>query len=78
MASESRYPAGDTGTGADFTDIGTWRLITAQDLVAAVVDAETEITADEAVRKGAMVQTPTPPPRRTKTSGRRTERLQRR
>ena len=62
MASESRYPTGDTGTGADFTDIGTWRLRTAQDLVVAVVEADTEITAEAAVREGSMVQTPTPPP----------------
>ena len=62
MASESRDPTEDTGTGADITDIGTWRLRTAQYLVAAVVEAETEITVEAAVRKGAMVKTPTPSP----------------
>ena len=61
MASESRDPTGDTGTGADITDIGTRRLRTAQDLVADVVEAETLITAEAEVREGAMVQTPTPP-----------------
>ena len=45
MASESRDPTGDTGTGSDITDIGTRRLRTVRDLVAAVVEAETEITA---------------------------------
>ena len=61
MALENRHPTGDTGTGAV---IGTWRIRMAQDLVADVVDvaaAETEITAEAAVGKGAMVQTPTPP-----------------
>ena len=62
MASESRDPTGDTGTGADITDIVTRRLRTAQDSVADVVEAETEITAEAAVREGEMVQTPTPPP----------------
>ena len=58
MASENRHPTGDTGTGAF---IGTRRIITAQYLVADVVDmavAETEITA--AVGEGEMVQTTTP------------------
>ena len=41
MASESRDPTGDTGTGAEFTDTGSWRLRTAQDLVVYVVEAET-------------------------------------
>ena len=61
MASESRYPTGDTGTGADFMDIGTRRLRTARYLVADMVEAEMEITAEAAVLKGAMVQTPIPP-----------------
>ena len=61
MASESRDPTGDTGTGAEFTDTGSWRLRTAQDLVVYVVEAETEITAEAAVREWEMVQTPTPP-----------------
>ena len=61
MASESRYPTEETGTGADVTDIGNQRLRTAQDLVADVVETETEITTEAAVRKGEMVQTPTPP-----------------
>ena len=65
MASESRDPTGNTGTGAYFTDIGTQILRTAQYLVADVAEAETEITVEAAVRKGAMVQTPTPP---TKTN----------
>ena len=62
MALESRDPTGDTGTGADITDIRTQRLRTAQDLVANVAEAETEITAEAAVREGEMVQTPPPPP----------------
>ena len=61
IVSESRDPTGDTGTGADFTDIATWRLRTAQYLVADVLESDTEITAEAAVRDGAMVQTPTPP-----------------
>ena len=61
MALEIRDPTGDTGTGSDFTEIGTQRLRTMRDLVAAVVEAETEITAEATVRKGEMVQTPTPP-----------------
>ena len=77
MASEIRTPTGDTGTGAEFTDIGTWRLRTVRDLVAAVVEAETEITAEAAVREGEMFQTPTPPPRRTENSGRQRERSRR-
>ena len=44
MALESRYPTGDTGTGADFMDIGTRRLRTARYLVADVAEVETEIT----------------------------------
>ena len=32
---------GDTGTGADFTDIGTQRLRTARDLLADLAEAET-------------------------------------
>ena len=62
MASESRDPTGDTVTAADITDIITRRLRTAQDLVADVVETETEITAEAAVREGSMVQTPTSPP----------------
>ena len=61
MASEIRYPTGDTGTGANFTDTRSWILRTAQDLVVYVVESETEITAEAAVREWAMVQTPTPP-----------------
>ena len=61
MASESRDPAGDTRTGVDFTDIGTQTLRTARDLVTDKAEAETEITAETSVCKGAMVQTPTPP-----------------
>ena len=61
MASESRDPTGDTGTGADFTNIGTRILRMAQDSVADVAEAETEITVEAGVREGAMVQTPTPP-----------------
>ena len=61
MAPESRDPTGDTGTGVDFTDIGTRRLRTARYSVADVVEVETEITVEAAVREGAMVQTPTPP-----------------
>ena len=61
MALDSRDPTGGTGAGADITDIGTWILRTAQDLVAAVVEAETEITTEAAVREGAMVQKLTPP-----------------
>ena len=61
MASESRDTTEDTGTGEEITDIGTRRLRTAQDLVAAVVEAETEITEEAVVREGEMVQTPTPP-----------------
>ena len=60
MASESRDTTGDTGTGVDITDIGTRRLRTARDSVAAVVEEETEITEEAAVREGEMVQTPTP------------------
>ena len=48
MALESRDPTGETGTGADFTDIGTSRLRTARDLVVLVAEAETEITAEAA------------------------------
>ena len=76
MAPESRDPTGDTGTWADITDIGTWRLRTEQYLVADVAEAETEITAEVAVGKGEMVQTPSPPPRRTENLGRRTEQSQ--
>ena len=61
MASESRDTTGDTGTGADITDIENRRLRTARDSVAAVVEAETEITEEAAVHEGAMVQTPTSP-----------------
>ena len=41
MASESRDPTGDTGTGADFMDIGTRRLRTAGYSVADVAEEET-------------------------------------
>ena len=58
MASENRHPTGDMGTGAV---LGTRRLIMAQDLVADVAGAETEITAVAAMGEGGMVQTPTPP-----------------
>ena len=51
---------GDTGIGAEVMDIRTRRLITAQDLVADVAEADTEITAKAAVGKEAMVQTPSP------------------
>ena len=61
MASESRDTTGDTGAGAGITDIGIQRLRTAQYLVAAVVEAETEITEEAVVREGEMVQTPPPP-----------------
>ena len=62
MVLENRHPTGDTGTGAV---IRTRRLRMARDLVADVAAVETEITADVAVGKGAMVQTPTPPPTKT-------------
>ena len=52
MASENRNPKGDTGTGADITDIGTQRLRTARDLVADVAEVEREITAEAAVGEG--------------------------
>ena len=45
MESESRDPTGDTRTGVDIPDIGTQRLRTAQDLVADVVEVESETTA---------------------------------
>ena len=61
MTSESKYPGGDTGTAADFTDIGTWIVRTAQDSVVGGAEAETEITTEAAVCEGVMVQTPTPP-----------------
>ena len=61
MASEIRDPTGDTGKGAEITAIGTRRHRTAQYSVEVVVEAETVTTAEAAVRKGAMVQTPTPP-----------------
>ena len=60
MASEIRDPTGDTGTGVDIMDIGTRRHRTAQDLVADMVEAETVITAEAALREEAMFQTPTP------------------
>ena len=63
MASEIMDPTGDTGTGADITDIGTRRHIKALYLVANVVEAEMRITAEAALREGDMVQKPTPPPR---------------
>ena len=62
MASESRNPTGDTGTGEEITAIGTRKHRTARYLVADVVEVETGTTAEAAVREGAMVQTPTPPP----------------
>ena len=65
MESDRRDPTRYTGTRADFTDIGTWRLRTARYFVADVAEAETEITAEAAVCKGAMVQTPPPPPTKT-------------
>ena len=58
-----RDPMWDTGTGADITDIGTRRHITAQDLVADVVGAKAGATSWAEVCEGAMVQTPTPQPR---------------
>ena len=73
MASELRYPTGDTGKGADITDIGDRRHRTARYSVADMVEAETGTTAEAAVREGAMVQTPTPPPRRAENFGRRTD-----
>ena len=65
MASESRDPTGDTGPGAEFTDIETQRLITAQFSVADVAEAEMEIAAEAAVCEVAMVQTQPPPPTNT-------------
>ena len=62
MASENKDPTGDTGTGADITDIGSRRIRTERDLVVDLAEAEMEITAEAAVNEGAMVQTPTPPP----------------
>ena len=44
-----------------FTDIGSRRLRTARDSVADMAEAKTEMTAEAAVCKGAMVQTPTSP-----------------
>ena len=41
MALESRYPTRDTKTGADFTDIGNWRLRMARDSMADMGEAET-------------------------------------
>ena len=58
MSSENRHPTGDTGTGAV---IRNWRIRAAQDLVAEVAAAETDITAEAEVGEGTMVQTPTPP-----------------
>ena len=58
MASVNRHPTGDTGIGAA---IETRRIRTAQDLVADVSAAETEMMVGAAVSEGAMVQTPTPP-----------------
>ena len=58
MLSEKRHLTGDTGTGVV---IRTWRLRTAQYLVADLAAAETEITVEAEVREGAVVQTPTPP-----------------
>ena len=61
MALEIRDPTGDTKTGAEITDTGTQRNRTARYLVVDVVEEETGITAEVAVREGDMVQTPTPP-----------------
>ena len=61
MSSEIRDPTGDTGTGADITDIGTWRHRTARYSVAEVAEEETGTKSEAAVREGAMVQTPPPP-----------------
>ena len=61
MASEIRDPTGDTGTGADITDIRTRRHRTARVSTADVVEAEAGITAEAAVREGAIFQTPPPP-----------------
>ena len=61
MAEDIRDPTGDTGTGADITVIGTLRHRTARYSVADVVEVETGITEEAAVRKGAMVQKQTPP-----------------
>ena len=58
MALDNRHPTGDTGIGAV---IVTRRIRTVQYLVADVAAAETYITAEAAVGKGAMVQTPIPP-----------------
>ena len=55
MASDIRDPTGGTGTGADFTDIRTRRLRTAQYLVADVAAAETEITAEAAIDNDAEI-----------------------
>ena len=50
MALEIRDHTGDTKTGADITDTGTQRNRTAQYLVVDVVEEETGITAEAAVR----------------------------
>ena len=66
-ATDIRDPTGDTGTGAGATVKETRRNSTtgtAQDLVADVMEVETGTTVEAAVRGEAMVQTPTPPPRR--------------
>ena len=52
MASESRDPTGDTGTGSDIMEIGTRTLRTVQYLVEYVAEAETEITVEAAVCEG--------------------------
>ena len=61
MALESRDPTGDTGTGADITDIVTRRLRMARGLVEAVVEAETEITEEAEVRGGEWFKHQPPP-----------------
>ena len=60
MASEIRYPTGDTGKGADITAIGTRRHRTVRYLVADVVEAETGTTS-EAVVQGSHGSNTNPP-----------------
>ena len=53
------HSTGDTGTEVV---IITWRIRTAQDLMAGVAAAEMDITAEAAVGEGGMVKTSTPTP----------------
>ena len=81
-AAEIGDPTGDTGTGVEITAKETRKdsiTGTAQDLVVDMVEVEAGTTAEAEVRKGAMVQPPTPPPpRRAENSGRWTDRSRRR